>query len=296
MKNFIQTINKYTSQYFHSINLFNHYKFKYYDHEVDKSRIIKTTQLNMEYFKPEDTFFMDLICCSLHYSRRYESGDNFIEDIINEDIRSDVMWIRNTNKFEIVDKFIADYIYQKEGTNINEKDMMFLWRLFLKQNNIVNLFQKNADVQNYISTHIKYTAPMFLNINSRFLPYVEQFNEFWSKYMYSDTNEYPFELNDILKIFMETYKYKKNIDLQIITDVIQYYHPNIEITDHKYVMQVGCVLWNKKKEIDTFLLNQESTDINELYRIYSETSKTGRNISKQYFIDYYNELQSSNTC
>lgn len=293
MKHFIQTINKYTSQYFHSINLFNHYKFKYYDHDIDKSRIIKTTQLNMEYFKPEDTFFMDLICCSLHYSRRYESGDKFIEDITNEDIRSDIMWIKTTNKYDIIDKFISDYTYSKEGTHIHEKDMMFLWRLFLKQNHILNLFQKNIDVQNYISTKIEYTVPSFLNINSRFLPYVEQFNDFWSKYMYVDESEYPFEMNDILKIFMETYKYKKNIDVQIVTDLIQYYYPTIEITEQKYINKVGCVLWNKKKEIDTFLLKQESTDINELYRIYSETSKTGRNISKQYFIDYYNELQTS---
>jgi hypothetical protein len=292
MKSFVQMINKYTSQYIHSINLFNHYKFKYYDHDIDKSRILKTTQLNMEYFKPDDTFYMDLICCALHYSRRYESGDKFIEDITNEDIRGDIMWIKTTNKYEIVDKFISEYTYIKEGTNINEKDMMFLWRLFLKQNNIMNLFQKNLDVQNYISTKVTYLSPHFINCNSRFLPYVEQFNEFWNKYIYMDDSEYPFELNDILRIFMETYKYKKNMDIQIIIDLIQYYYPNIQIVEGKYVLHIGCVLWNKKKEIDTFLLHQESNDINELYRIYSEGSKSGRNISKQYFVDYYKELQS----
>jgi hypothetical protein len=292
MKSFLQTINKYVSQYFHSINLFNHYKFKYYDHDVEKSRILKTTQLNMEYFKPNNHFYMDLICCALHYSRRYESGERFIEDITNQDIKSDIMWIKNTNKYNIIDKFIGDFTYTKDGINIHEKNMMFLWNLYLKQNNIINLFQKNIDVQNYISSKISYQSPYFLNCNSMFLPYVEQFNEFWNKYMYVDETEYPFELNDILKIFMETCKFKNKIDVQTLIDLIQYYHPSIEIIDSKSLKSVGCVLWNKKKEIDTFLIHQNVTDVNELYRIYSETFKNGRNISKQYFTEYYKELQT----
>lgn len=290
MKRFIQNINRYVSQYFHSINLFNHYKFKYYDHDVDKSRILKTTQLNMEYFKTDDTFYMDLISCALHYSRRYESGDKFLEDLTNEEIRTEVMWIKNTNKYDIIDKFIEEYTYKKEGKNIHEKDMMFIWKLYLKQNNIVNLFQKNIDVQNYIATKIEYLSPHFINCNSRYLPYVEQFNEFWTKYMYFDETEFPFEINDILRIFMDRYKYKKDIDVEIIMDLIKYYYPSVEINDNKSVSKIGCVLWNKKKEIDTFLLNRELTDVNELYRVYSEAKKGGHNISKQYFVDYYNFL------
>ena len=293
MKKFIQNINRYVSKYFHSINLFNHYKFKYYDHDIDKSRILKTTQLNMEYFKTDDTFYMDLISCALHYSRRFESGDKFLEDLTNEEIRNEIMWIKNTNKYDTVEKFIQEYTYHKEGKNIHEKDMMFIWKLYLKQNNIVNLFQKNMDVQNYITTKIEYLSPYFIHCNSRYLPYVEQFNEFWTKYMYFDDTEFPFEINDILRIFMDRYKYKKDIDVEIIMDLIKYYYPNVEINDNKSISKIGCVLWNKKKEIDTFLLNKESSDVNELYRIYSEGKKGGHNINKQYFIDYYQYINEN---
>jgi hypothetical protein len=149
------------------------------------------------------------------------------------------------------------------------------------------------DVQNYIATKISYLSPHFINCNSRYLPYVEQFNEFWTKYMYYDESEFPFEINDILRIFMDTYKYKKDIDVDIIMDLIQYYYPNVVINDNKSVYKTGCVLWNKKKEIDTFLLHQDCTDVNELYRIYSESKKGGHNISKQYFVEYYNFLNES---
>jgi hypothetical protein len=290
MKKFIQTINKYISQYFHSINLLNHCKFKYYDHDIDKSRILKTTQLNMEYFKTDRSFYMDLICCALHYSRRYKCADYFIEDVTNEDIYNDVMWIKNTNKYNTIDSFIKEFIYNKEGVNIHEKDMIFIWKLYLKKNKIFNLFQKNIDIHNYISNIIGYNSPYFLNCNSHYLPYVEQFNDFWSKYMYSDDTEFPFEITDILKLFMDIYRNKKDIDVEVIIDLIHHYYPNIQMND-KSILHVGCSLWNKKKEIDTFLVKQDSTDVNELYRIYSESIKnTNRNISKQYFIDYYNSL------
>ena len=167
--------------------------------------------------------------------------------------------------------------------------MMFLWRLYLKQKKIINLFQKNIEAFNYITTRLTYLSPQFYNCNSHYLPYVEKFNEFWNTYMFVDECEYPFEINDILKIFMETYKYKKDIDVEIIIDLIKYYYPIIDITD-KAVLKVGCVLWNKKKEIDTYLLTHTGTDVNELYRIYSELKKVGHNISKQYFVEYYNEL------
>lgn len=291
MKKFIQTINQYTTQYLHSINLYNHYKFKYYDHDVDKSRIINTTQLNMEYFKTEPEFYLDLIFCALHYSHRYENGDKFIEDVTNEEIKNEILWIKNTNKYVIADKFIDDFIYTKEGATIHEKDMMFLWRHYLKQKKIINLFQKNIEAFNYITTRLTYLSPQFYNCNSHYLPYVEKFNEFWNTYMFVDECEYHFEINDILKIFMETYKYKKDIDVEIIIDLIKYYYPSVDITD-KAVLKVGCVLWNKKKEIDTYLLTHTGTDVNELYRIYSELKKVGHNISKQYFVEYYNELHS----
>jgi hypothetical protein len=101
--------------------------------------------------------------------------------------------------------------------------------------------------------------------------------------MYIDYNEYDYEISEIFQLFIENYK-DKLIDEHTITDIISYYYPQVLI-DNK-IKHFGCTLWNKKKEIDTFLVKNTQTDMNELYHIYCTTFKNKRKISKPYFINY----------
>ena len=123
-----------------------------------------------------------------------------------------------------------------------------------------------------------------MNVNSLFLPYVEQFKTFWTKYIYEDNSE--FEIGELLKLFMENTKCKYEISEEIIKDLIKYYYPSIRM-DEKNIYNIGCLLWNKKKNIDEFLLKNSCNDINEMYNLYTDF-KNGHThtVSKQYFIDY----------
>jgi len=282
MKPFIKTINKYVTLYFHSINLGNHYKFKYCGHPVEKSRIIKTSNFNLEYLKQSEDFFINLICVSFHYSNRFTSGDVFLEDITNRSLKYDVFWMNNHTKQDIVHSFINEYIYIKYGTNINEKDMLFLWKLYIKQNRIFNFFQKN-EIREQIANILTYNYPYYMNVNSLFLPYVEQFKSFWGKYIFEDNSE--FEIGEFLKLFMENTKCKYEINEEIVKDLIKYYYPSTSM-DEKNIYRIGCVLWNKKKHIDEFLEKNTCPDINVLYNLYTEYYKNTHTVSKQYFIDY----------
>ena len=282
MKPFIKTINKYVTLYFHSINLGNHYKFKYCGHPVEKSRIIKTSNFNLEYLKQTEDFFINLICVSFHYSNRFTSGDVFLDDITNRSLKYDVLWMNNHTKQDIVHSFINEYIYIKYGTNINEKDMLFLWKLYIKQNRIFNFFQKN-EIREQIANILTYNYPYYMNVNSLFLPYVEQFKSFWGKYIFEDNSE--FEIGEFLKLFMENTKCKYEINEEIVKDLIKYYYPSTSM-DEKNIYRIGCVLWNKKKHIDDFLEKNTCPDINVLYNLYTEYYKNTHTVSKQYFIDY----------
>ena len=42
-------------------------------------------------------------------------------------------------------------------------------------------------------------------------------------------------------------KYKSKINESIFIDLIEYYYPNLEIKEEKYICNIGCTLWNKKK-------------------------------------------------
>jgi hypothetical protein len=289
IKPFIKTINKYVSMYFHTINLCNHYKFQYYDHETDKSRVISFNNINLKHVTIPDSFYNNLICISLHYSNRYNNGDTFLEDPCCLSLKQNVLWIKQISKTDIIDSFIKEYIYFKKGSKINEKDMLFIWKDYIKHNNMMSIFQKNSDFKDHISNKIKYYEGNYYDVSSMFLPYVNDFRDFWSKYMFNDDTEYEFEISEILQLFIEAYK-DKFVDEQMIHELIQYYYPTNYINNK--VDKIGCTLWNKKKEIDVFLKNVTivGVNVNDIYHLYCNEFKNKRKVSKNYFLLYYSSL------
>jgi len=78
------------------------------------------------------------------------------------------------------------------------------------------------------------------------------------------------------------------INESIFKDLIEFYYPNIVIIEDKYIKQIGCTLWNKKKELEPFI--KKEGDIQELYYNYCKEFKSNRKVSKQYFIQYYEDV------
>ena len=52
---------------------------------------------------------------------------------------------------------------------------------------------------------------------------------------------------------------------------------------------MGCTLWNKKREIDIFLL--KNTEASDLYSIYSNEFMNKKKVSKLYFNQYLQSLK-----
>jgi len=287
IKPFILTINKALSLYFYTINLGNHYKYKYTDHDISKSRVISFNQLNLEHYNI-DNQIINLICIAIHYSNRYENGDKFLENVEYSNIYNDVYWITNTSKESFVNTFIDKYLYNKDGYKINDKDMIFLWKSYIKHSvsnpNSINLFTNNVDIFFYITQKIKYNN-YFLNVGSHYLPYVQNFKDFWSNYITIGDNQ--FEISELFYLFTEKYNIK-TINESMLYDLIQYYYPDVKIENNS--IQITCSLWNKKKEVLTFLndykeKNQMHIDKNELYKIYCNENKDKKKVSKQYFMN-----------
>lgn len=274
MKPFIQTLQKWVSMYFCSNQLSN-FKFKFYDHELSLCRILKTNPVNFQYLKCDEPFYINLICCSIHYSNRFNHGDLFLEDITNQALRQEVMWIKDTKKNEVLQHFIMSYLKPSE-THIHEKDVLFLWKLYVKENNYVNMFQKT--LLHDLSQTLFYQAPYFMNMTSMKMPYVQKFIHFWNKYMYEDKTEKLLELTEISALFMETNPKYSDMNEQKIKDILQYYYPDTTIYENRYVNHIGCSLWNKKEELKPFL------GIDPDYRTYAE-SGLKRKVSKQYFME-----------
>lgn len=275
IKPLILNINKILSLYFYTINLGNHYKYKYSDHDANKSRVIPFNNININHYNIDSTMILNLICCSIHYSNRYENGDIFLDKCTNTET-APIYWIKNTTKDKLIELFIGDHLYSKDGYKISEKDMLFLWKSYIQKYNYINIFTKHTDVLAHIASKIKYNTH-FTNVGSHFLPYVQNFKEFWTKYIHTDDGNY--EINELFTLFVEQYNIK-NINENNMYDLIQYYYPDIKIED-KYIQNIGCVLWNKKRDVLEFL--ERNSEKDNLYAKYCNEYK--RRVSKQFFMN-----------
>ena len=276
IKPLIININKILSLYFYTINLGNHYKYKYSDHDASKSRVVPFNNININHYNIDSTMILNLICCSIHYSNRYENGDIFLDKCTNTET-APIYWIKNTTKDKLIELFIGDHLYSKDGYKISEKDMLFLWKSYIRKYNYINIFTKHTDVLAHIASKIKYNTH-FTNVGSHFLPYVQNFKEFWTKYIHTDDGNY--EINELFTLFVEQYNIK-NINENNMYDLIQYYYPDVKIED-KYIQNIGCVLWNKKRDVLDFLERNTDKD-NNLYAKYCNEYK--RRVSKQFFMN-----------
>jgi hypothetical protein len=73
-------------------------------------------------------------------------------------------------------------------------------------------------------------------------------------------------------------------------DLIHYYYPEVKIED-KYIQNIVCTLWNKKRDVLEFLekyKNEKKDKINglELYALYCQ--EKDKRVSKHYFMNLLN--------
>jgi len=284
MKTFLQKLNKYISLYFHSINIFQWFKFKYSEHDTHISRIIKMKPLNMSFFNLSESFFINMICVSIHYSVRHSSSEEYLTELIPA-VKDNILWIQQETKESMIQKFVDSYIIEKKDCMMDEKDMLFLWKSYLIKECKLNIFQKKQELFDVIQQYIQVRNNKFINVYSLFLPYVETFKDFWDKHIYIDKNEYDFELNELYDIYCSIHKSK--INESIFKDLIEFYYPSIVIMEDKYIKQIGCTLWNKKKELEPYI---KDGDIQDLYYNYCKDFKSIRKVSKQYFTQYHNDF------
>jgi hypothetical protein len=83
---------------------------------------------------------LDLLCVAVHYSKRYENSDNFIDNKSDEDLSNYSYYLKNSNPKNIVLEFCHKYIIQTANDiKIDWKNLHFLWKQFLSNSNLPNI-------------------------------------------------------------------------------------------------------------------------------------------------------------
>ena len=265
---------------------------------------MRCNNINYNVFNFNEQFFINLICVSIYYSNRYNDVFCFMNsDDCDKSIKDSFLYLNKNTKKDVIKEFTQKLLVKKTNQSINEKELIFLWKRFTSDYDIfVTPFSSISDfITSIFMTHdCSYCNTQNNNVLHGYYsldtPYIDNFKTFWNEQFYHDENESYFELNEIYFVIN---KYCKNINMdnnkiKLILQTLMDY----DIVSNKYIHNINCKIWNKKKEIDEFLnkhkINVKNTNTQETYKQYNKSfeDKNDLKIGKKYFENYIKQLKS----
>ena len=306
-RDFITEIESYYKDFFGKPLYNNQYKFKYRGADYDKSRIImfKKTIINKEIWKNYiKNNFLNLLVVSAHYSNRYGNSDIYISKQSNE-LQNKIFYLKNNTKQEIINEFKSRMLISCDFSTetINEKNMYFLWKIFCDSKNIPVIIYKN-DFINLLKNELRFEEDqqLFTFIKSDYLNPAKKFNKFWEQEMIMDEEiDEEYELSEICELYniwLEAGKKQITIKEYQLKNLILYFQPNVKL-EGKYLYNLHCRLWNKKKDISECLKNKFNKELKKditilkaykSYCAYGDQHNFVNIVSKRYFMKYIGKI------
>lgn len=302
-------------------NATHNFMTKYHEnHSYENCRLIKINESfsNEVWREILKKIGLDLLCVAVHYSKRYENSDKFIENKSEEELINYAYYLKNSNPDEIVSEFCNKYIIDTSNDiKIEWKNLHFLWKQFLSNSNFPNIIYSNS-LKNILKDLYLYNedSDSFMGITSKYLPIQSDFIKFWentinvvsSEYHNMNDNEFNHELeiDEICSLFKiwtktntETLFSNGNISEENVVKILKHFFPNIEIIEDKYILNVNCSLWNKNEDISqsfeyikTQIKNNHTLalisfdDAYNYYYKYCNINSHKTIVSKRYFEKY----------
>jgi hypothetical protein len=306
-KELIREIGNQCYTFFGLSNVFNNIKYKYYDHNYDLCRLIPINIKSKNIPIPQQLLknMLDFLCVSAHYSSRYGSADNFLQQCSEPLLVDHTLFLNKNTPTTIVDKFIEKTIKSCHGSKITSKNMIFLWKKFLEEKSVPNIIFYET-LKSLFKEKLLFdeASDSFLDVTSIQLPLVATFLKFWEMTISEDDGDYDLEVDELSSLFKKwsstsnnTNNSKTSIIISdgMLIELIRHFYPEIVIEDDKYILHIKCNLWDKRTEIinslELFKLKCNGFDDNvtkslyEAYEFYSSDNKDkNKNVSsKRYF-------------
>jgi hypothetical protein len=297
-KNFINNLNA-LSQIWFGTNSAQSFKFKYHaEHNYSQIRILGAIH------GETNSLGLDMLCVSCHYSNRYGNSDNYLVKHSNDDkFINSVLYLKSLTPDTLISMFASEYIRLSPGTakittgngivlnefafkptQISWKNMLYLWKHFLESKQLPGVVFTNklkSRLTELFASHYDAEADAFNGINSKFLPIVCKFLQFWDETMVPDESEMAelevaeLEVGEVASIFKYWCETRRepiiNIGEKQIVDLIMHFYPDTEMDADKYIYKMRNVLWDKNLDIqiamDDFKDRNQGCDVS-LYDAY----------------------------
>lgn len=251
------------------------------------------------------TNILNILCVSNYYSTRYNSSDDYLNTNHN-DINFYINYIKNNTDYNIVNDFIINYIIIVPNTKKNDfslssspsqesnfiipyNEIFYLWKEYLNDNNypytIITNSSFKQNLNNILVNNFDTQTNKYFNITSSYLSYIQSFQEFWSDNMIKKENYNNLEINEFISLFSiwcnnnNKSKIKNNED-KFISLIDYFYGSDMLSNDKKYLSNIYCKLWDKKKDIETYYLLSSfvnnNTPIIKRYKEYCDLVKNNK--------------------
>ena len=277
------------------------------NHSFINCRLIKTNDNHSnEYWRETlKKSGLNLLCVATHYSNRYNNSDNFLNNHSDEELINYSNTIKNTTQNELMNKFKIDCFEETpEDYKVEWKNIHFIWKQFLSNNNLPNVVFSNVLKTFFIETKkFKYDElnDTFIGITSKYLPIYKEFIHFWNTTIVASTCnnfENELEIDEISSLFKQWSKNKNVLSEENIIKIIKHFFAS-EILEDKYVLNTISNVWNKLNDIDNsikYIKEQIKEnhklalimfdDLYQYYHTYCNINNLNIIVSKRYFEKY----------
>jgi len=304
------------------------FKFKYYDHQYKDCRIVdihapaaaassasvahdRPAHLRLSHMPELKSSIIDLFCVAAHYSHRFGSADGFLDHHCKTpEVATHAWFFRARTEQQIISEFVDHSTEPASSENgITMPNMLYLWKLYLADFRLPSMIfaaSLRSKLADYAASSASSSAPdIFPNRTSRYLPVVSQFRRFWGEQCFINDTEIELEIDELSTLFNEYAGAAATggaASDATLLGILRHFYPDIIIEDDKYILNMGCLLWDKKAEINEYLerfktqcITQNLSFPQPLYNAYEYycgkcyLAAKRRIISKRYFEKYFVE-------
>ena len=268
-RHFIKGLSQECSTLF-GTSLLSAFKFKFHEYAFSECRLMDMNDVAMDaYAAPFKHRLIDIFCVAAHYSQRYDNAEAFLNTQCKDTAAYErTMYLKRTTDEQLVAKFAATCEPSPQtNMSISWKNMMYLWKVFIEEERIPNVFFVHTLKARLIKHLPNYSEPTdsFMQLTSKHLPLVARFKDFWTQtIVVSDEDEDAYELE--IDEFTTLFKLHHNQQLLQVAQpspqlqshnhndatflgLIRHFYPDVVIENDKHLLHVKCTLWDKRGDV-----------------------------------------------
>ena len=207
---------------------------------------------------------IDLFCVAAHYSHRFGNADDFLRlHCKTPEVAAHARFLCERTDPQIISEFV-EYATEPASADheISMTNMLYLWKMYLSEFRLPTMFFA-ATLRAKLAEYAGSTASdAFPHRTSRYLPVVSQFRQFWGEHCVVNDTEIELEIDELSTLFKD-YAAGGSASAQFgsanlasdttLLGILRHFYPDVIIEDDKYILNVGCLLWNKNAEINEYL-------------------------------------------